>query len=145
MSSEQDVNHQRNSAMRINLGHIAPLLAAGAAAVAIAAAPTAMAAAAPAAGCHMMGGSPVCPDTHSTLTSASDNSQLNASPGGVSDSPQYLDDEGGYLGGYRGGFGGGHGGGFGGGHGGGFGGGHGGGGGFGGGHGGGGGFGGGGR
>ena len=98
--------------MRINLGHIAPLLAAGAAAVAIAAAPTAMAAAAPAAGCHMMGGFPVCPDTHSTLTGPpTGNSQINASPGGVSYSPQYPYDEGGYRGGFGGGFGGGHGGG----------------------------------
>jgi len=105
--------------MRINLSHIAPLMAAGAAAVAIAAAPTAMAATAPA-GCHMMGGSPVCPDTHSTLISPpTGNSQINASPGGVGFSPQYPYDEGGYWGGFGGGFRGGFGGGFGGGHGGG--------------------------
>jgi hypothetical protein len=114
--------------MRINLSYIAPLLAAGAAAVAIAAAPTAMAATAPA-GCHMMGADPVCPNTHSTLISPPPgNSQINASPGGVDFAPQYPYDEGGYWGGYRGGYGGGHGGGFGGGFGGGHGGGHGGGG-----------------
>ncbi len=110
--------------MRIGLKYIAPALAAGAAAVAIAAAPTAMAAS-----CHMMGGSPVCPDTHSTLISpAAGNSQINASPGAVDPAPQYPYAEGGYWGGYgpgayggfgHGGFGGfGHGG-FGGGHGGG--------------------------
>jgi hypothetical protein len=118
--------------MRIGLKYIAPLLAAGAAAVAIAAAPTAMAA-----GCHMMGGSPVCPDTHSTLVSPPPgNSPINASTGAVDPAPQYPYAEGGYWGGYgpgayggfgHGGFGGfGHGGfggfghgGFGGGHGGG--------------------------
>ncbi|HZA12255.1 hypothetical protein [Mycobacterium sp.] len=99
--------------MRINLRHIAPLLAAGAAAVAIAAAPTAMAASAPQP-CTMMGGEPVCPGTHSTLISPPPgNSEINASPGGVGFGPQYPYDEGGYWGGYGGGFG--HGGGFGGG------------------------------
>jgi hypothetical protein len=114
--------------MRMKLSYLTPLLAAGAAAVAIAAAPTAMAATAPA-GCHMMGADPVCPDTHSTLISPPPgNSQINASPGPVSFGPQYPYAEGGYWGGYgpgayggfgHGGFGGfGHGG-FGGGHGGG--------------------------
>jgi hypothetical protein len=75
----------------------------------------------------MMGGVPVCPDTHSTLTSPqSGNTQINASPGpGVGFGPQYPYDEGGYWGGVGGfgrpgigGFGGGGfgGGGFGGGH-----------------------------
>jgi hypothetical protein len=114
------------SIMRIKLSYFTPLLAAGAAAVAIAAAPTAMAAAT-SGGCHMVGGDPVCPNTHSTLTSQSPgNSQINASPGPVGFGPQYPYDEGGYWGGYGpgfyGGFGGFGGGGFGGfGHGGGFG------------------------
>jgi hypothetical protein len=114
--------------MRIKLSYLTPLLAAGAAAVAIAAAPTAMAASA-GPGCHMMGGSPVCPNTHSTLIDPpAGNSQINASPGPVGFGPQYPYAEGGYWGGYgpgafggfgHGGFGGfGHGG-FGGGHGGG--------------------------
>ena len=61
----------------------------------------------------MLGGSPVCPDTHSTLISPPPgNSQINASRGGVGFSPQYPYDEGGYWGGFGGGgFGGGHGGG----------------------------------
>ena len=119
--------------MRIKLGYLTPLLAAGAAAVAIAAAPAAMAAST-LGGCHMQGGDPVCPDTHSTLASPpADNTQLDASPGAVPYAPQYPYDEGGYWGGYGGyggyghhgfgggGFGGGGfgGGGFGGGHGGG--------------------------
>jgi hypothetical protein len=111
--------------MRIKLGHLTPLLAAGAAAVAIATAPTAMAANAAGPGCHMQGGVPVCPGTHSTLASppsGTGNSQIDASPGAVGFGPQYPYAEGGYFGGYgygRGGFGGfGHGG-FGGGHGGG--------------------------
>ena len=107
--------------MRINFRHIAPLLTAGAAAVAIATAPTAMAAPA----CHMMGGSPVCPDTHSTLISPPPgNSQINASHGAVGFSPQYPYAEGDYWGGFGHGFGHGFGGGFGHGFGGGFGGGH---------------------
>jgi uncharacterized membrane protein len=69
--------------MRIKLSYLTPLLAAGAVAAAIAAAPTAMAATAQA-GCHMMGGSPVCPDRDSTLMSSPPrNSQINASPGPV--------------------------------------------------------------
>ena len=90
--------------MRINVRHIAPLLAAGAAAVAIAAAPTATAATA-LGGCHMMGGDPVCPNTHSTVISPpAGNSQINASPGGVAYSAQYPYDEGDYwgIGGYGG-------------------------------------------
>ena len=107
--------------MRINFRHIAPLLTAGAAAVAIATAPTAMAAPA-STGCHMMGGSPVCPDTHSTLISPPPgNSQINASPGAVGFAPQYPYAEGDYWGGFGGGFGHGFGGGFGHGLGGGFG------------------------
>jgi hypothetical protein len=103
--------------MRIKLSYISPLLAAGAAAVAIANAPTAMAATA-GPGCHMMGGSPVCPNTHSTLIGQPPgNSQINASPGPVGFGPQYPYDEGGYYGGY-GGYGGGFGHGFGGGFGG---------------------------
>jgi hypothetical protein len=76
--------------MRMKLSYLTPLLAAGAAAVAIAAAPTAMAAdAGP--GCHMQGGVPVCPNTHSTLVDppAGDN-QVNPSPGAVGYSqPEY--------------------------------------------------------
>ena len=103
--------------MRMKLSYLTPLLAAGAAAVAIAAAPTATASA----GCHMMGGEPVCPDTHSTLISPPPgNTQINASPGPVGFGPQYPYAEGRYWGGYgpgasrgfgHGGFGGGHGGG----------------------------------
>jgi hypothetical protein len=93
-------NHQGISIMRIKLGCLTPLLAAGAAAAAIAAAPTAMAASA-GPGCHMMGGSPVCPNTHSTLTSPpAGNSQVNASTGAVDPAPQYPYAEGGYWGGY---------------------------------------------
>jgi hypothetical protein len=92
--------------MRMKLSYLTPLLAAGAAAVAIAAAPTAMAAASPAGpGCHMMGGVPVCPDTHSTLISPpAGNSQINASPP-VTFGPQYPYWEGGYGPGGYGGFG----------------------------------------
>ena len=88
--------------MRMKLSYLTPLLAAGAAAVAIAAAPTAMAAASPAGpGCHMMGGVPVCPGTHSTLIDPSpDNSQINAAPGPVGYAPQYPYAEGDYWGGY---------------------------------------------
>jgi hypothetical protein len=100
--------------MRMKLSYLTPLLAAGAAAVAIAAAPTAMAADAAGPGCHMQGGVPVCPNTHSTLINPpSGNSQINASPGIVGYAPQYPYMEGDYWGGYRpgGGFGGfGHGG-----------------------------------
>jgi hypothetical protein len=97
--------------MRIRLGPLTAVLATGAAAAAIAAAPTAMAATAPA-GCHMMDGSPVCPNTHSTLISAPPgNSQINASPGPVGFEPQYPYWEGGFGPGAYGGFGGGHGGG----------------------------------
>jgi hypothetical protein len=101
--------------MRIKLSYLTPLLATGAAAVAIAAAPTATAATLPA-GCHMQSGVPVCPDTHSTLTSPPPgNNQINASPGPVGFAPQYPYAEGGYWGGYggygHGSFGGGHGGG----------------------------------
>jgi hypothetical protein len=93
-------NHHGISIMRVKLSYLTPLLAAGAATVAIAAAPTAMAATAHA-GCHMMGGSPVCPDTHSTLISAPPaNSQINASVGAVDPAPQYPYAEGGYWGGY---------------------------------------------
>jgi hypothetical protein len=106
--------------MRIRISYLTPLLAAGATAAAIAAAPTAMAATA-GPGCHMEGGSPVCPNTHSTLISSppnnsSGNSQINDSVGAVPYSPQYPYAEGDYYGGgYVGGFGGfGHGGGFGG-------------------------------
>ena len=66
--------------MRMKLSYLTPLLAAGAATIAIAAAPTAMAAGA-GPGCHMQGGVPVCPSTHSTL--------INASPGTVRYAPQY--------------------------------------------------------
>jgi hypothetical protein len=98
--------------MRIKFSHIAPLLATGAAAVAIAAAPTAMAANADPA--------PVFPHRHTTLAGGlPGNVQLNDSAGPVQYSPQYPFDEGGDFGGY-GGYGhGGFGGGFGGGHGGG--------------------------
>ena len=102
--------------MRMKLSYLSPLMVAGAAIAAIAAAPTAAAATAPA-GCHMMGGDPVCPNTHSTLTSPPPgNTQIDASPPVVGFSPQYPYDEGGYWGGYgpgayggfgRGGFGGG--------------------------------------
>ena len=101
--------------MRMKLSYLTPLLAAGAAAVAIAAAPTAMAAGA-GPGCHMQGGVPVCPNTHSTLVDPpAGNSQINASPGAVGYAPQYPYMEGDYWTGYRrgasGGFGGfGHGG-----------------------------------
>ena len=91
--------------MRFTLSHIPPLLAAGAAAVAIAAAPTAMTATAPA-GCHMMGGSPVCPNTHSTLISPPPgNRQINTSPGAVGFAPQYPYAEGDRWGGFGAGFG----------------------------------------
>jgi hypothetical protein len=94
----------------MKLSYLTPLLAAGAAAVAIAAAPTAMAASA-GPGCHMQGGVPVCPNTHSTLINTPPgNSQINASPGAVGFAPQYPYAEGGYWGGYRGGYGGFHGG-----------------------------------
>ena len=66
--------------MGMKLSYLTPLLAAGAATIAIAAAPTAMAAGA-GPGCHMQGGVPVCPSTHSTL--------INASPGTVRYAPQY--------------------------------------------------------
>jgi len=90
--------------MQIKKNFIAPLLLAAGVAAAIAAAPTAMAATADPA--------PVFPHRHTTLVGGlPGNSQINASPGGVSYSPQYLDDEGGYFRGYRGyGQGGGHGG-----------------------------------
>jgi hypothetical protein len=116
--------------MRMKLSYFTPLLAAGAAAVAIAAAPTAMAAD-PGPGCHMQAGVPVCPNTHSTLVNPpAGNSQINASPGAVGFAPQYPYMGGdywgggnsrGHIGGFGGGFGhggaGGHGGGGGGGHG----------------------------
>jgi hypothetical protein len=71
--------------MRIKLNYLTPLLAAGAVAAAIAAAPTATAAA-----CHIMDGSPVCPDTHSTpISSPPRNSPINASPGAIDPAPQY--------------------------------------------------------
>jgi hypothetical protein len=86
--------------MRIKLTYLTPLLAAGAAAVAIAVAPTAVAAST-SGGCHMMGGDPVCPDTHSTLASPpAANSQLDASPGAVPYAPLYPYAEGDYWGGY---------------------------------------------
>lgn len=70
--------------MRIKLNYLTPLLAAGAAAAAIAAAPTATAAA-----CPMMGGSPVCPDTHSTsISSPAGDSSINTSPGAIDPAPQ---------------------------------------------------------
>jgi hypothetical protein len=91
--------------MRIKLSYLTPLLAAGAAAVAIAAAPTAMAASPAGPGCHMMGGVPVCPNTHSTVISPpSGNTQINASPP-VTFGPQYPYWEGGYGPGGYGGFG----------------------------------------
>jgi hypothetical protein len=83
-------NDHRIAIMRMKLSYLTPLLAAGAAAVAIAAAPTAMAAdAGP--GCDMQGSVPVCPNTHSTVIDApAGNSQINPSPGDVGYSqPQY--------------------------------------------------------
>jgi len=74
----------------MKLSYLAPLLAAGAAAVAIAAAPTAMAAdAGP--GCDMQGGVPVCLNTNSTVVDPpAGNSQVNPSPGAVGyEQPQY--------------------------------------------------------
>ena len=97
--------------MRIKFSHIAPLLATGAAAVAIAAAPTAMAANADPA--------PVFPNRHTTLAGElPGNNQINDSTGPTVYSPQYPYAEGDYYGGF-GGYGGGYGGGFAGGHGGG--------------------------
>jgi hypothetical protein len=98
--------------MPIRKNFIAPLLLAAGVAAAIAAAPTAMAATADPA--------PVFPHRHTTLVGGlPGNTQINDSTGGVSYSPQYPYDEGGYFGGYRGYGHGGFGGGFGGGHGGG--------------------------
>jgi hypothetical protein len=76
--------------MGTKLSYLTPLLAAGAAAVAIAAAPTAMAADA-GAGCHLQGGVPVCPNTHSTsIDTPAGDSQVNPSPGAVGDlQPEY--------------------------------------------------------
>jgi hypothetical protein len=97
--------------MRIKFSHIAPLLATGAAAIAIAAAPTAMAANADPA--------PVFPNRHTTLAGElPGNNQINDSTGPTVYSPQYPYAEGDYYGGY-GGYGHGFGGGFAGGHGGG--------------------------
>ena len=109
--------------MRIKFSHIAPLLATGAAAVAIIAAPTAAAATAPtpAPAAHACTNG-VCPNTHSTLPPGElpGNNQINDSTGPTVYSPQYPYAEGDYYGG-SGGYGGarGFGGGFAGGHGGG--------------------------
>ena len=111
--------------MRIKFSHIAPLLATGAAAVAIIAAPTAAAATAPTpAPAAQACTNGVCPNTHSTLPAGElpGNNQINDSAGPVQYSPQYPYAEGQDFGGYGGyarGFGGGFGGGFDGGHGGG--------------------------
>jgi hypothetical protein len=104
--------------MRIKFSHIAPLLATGAAAVAIIGAPTAAAASAPtptpAAQACTNG---VCPNTHSTLPAGElpGNNQVNDSAGPAVYSPQYPYAEGDYYGGFGGyggsrGFGGGFGG-----------------------------------
>jgi hypothetical protein len=98
--------------MRIRFTYIAPLLAAGAAAVAITAAPIAAAASAPAAAPHGACDNGVT----GTVCDTPGDVGLNASPPPVDYSP-YGDD--GFLLGYGGGFGGFGGGGFGGGHGGG--------------------------
>ena len=103
--------------MRIKITYITPLLAAGAAAVAIVAAPTAMAASATTGPVQQACTNGVCPDSHTSLAPNAPlpgNVQLNDSPGPAQYSPQYPYDEGGYVGGYggygHGGFGGGFGG-----------------------------------
>ena len=109
--------------MRIKFSQIAPLLATGAAAVAIIAAPTAAAATAPTpAPAAQACTNGVCPNTHSSLPAGElpGNNQINDSTGPTQYSPQYPYAEGDYYGG-SGGYGGarGFGGGFAGGHGGG--------------------------
>jgi hypothetical protein len=95
-------NDHRIAIMGMKLSYLAPLFAAGAAAVAIAVAPTAFAADAAGPGCHMQAGEPVCPNTHATAVNpAPGNSQLNASPGPVVYQPQYPYAEGDYWTGYR--------------------------------------------
>jgi hypothetical protein len=110
--------------MRIRITSITPLLAAGAAAVAIVAAPTAMAATTTTGPVQHSCTNGVCPDSHTSLAPNAPlpgNVQINDSLGPVQYSPQYPYDEGGYIGGYgaygHGGFGGGFGGHGGGGHG----------------------------
>ena len=79
--------------MRIKIIHITPLLAAGAAAVAIVAAPTAMAATTTTGPAHQS----------TSLTPNAPlpgNVQINDSLGPVQYSPQYPYDEGDYIGGY---------------------------------------------
>lgn len=99
--------------MRIWITYITPLLAAGAAAVAIVAAPTAMAVAATTPPVQQSCTNGVCPGRHTSLVPNAPlpgNVQINDSVGPVQYSPQYAYDEGGYIGGYggygRGGFGG---------------------------------------
>ena len=97
--------------MRFKLNYITPLLAAGAAAVAIAAAPTAAAAPTPAAdpGAAQMSCGSVGPGTQCVTPG---NAEINDSPPGGDFSPYGFDDFllGGY-GGFHGGYGGFHGGG----------------------------------
>jgi hypothetical protein len=69
--------HRRSAAMRIKLSYITPLIAAGAAAVAIAAAPTAFAQS-----CDSIG-------VGQTQCQSPGNVQINDSPGPVQYSPQY--------------------------------------------------------
>jgi len=90
--------------MRINLNYIAPLLAAGATAVAITAAPIAAAAPAPAAAPHGACDAGVS----GSICETPGNVEINDSPPGVNFDP-YGDDGFllGYGGGFRGGFGGG--------------------------------------
>ena len=107
--------------MRIKFSHIAPLLATGAAAVAIDRRTDGRGSerADPAPAAHACTNG-VCPNTHTTLPAGElpGNNQINDSTGPTMYSPQYPYAEGDYYGGY-GGYGRGFGGGFAGGHGGG--------------------------
>jgi len=99
--------------MRRWITYFTPILAAGAAAVAIVGAPTAMAATTTTGPVQQSCTNGVCPGRHTSLAPNAPlpgNVQINDSLGPAQYSPQYPYDEGGYFGGY-GGYGGyGHGG-----------------------------------